>query len=123
MNLSYKQLSLNESIKIIESNNYCHVALSLNNKPYVIPMNYKFIKNNENIYFIELLSLKYCKKMQIIENNNFVNINIEETFNNSMFSVICYGRVVNINPYNDYIVKMIIKLDYVSGRIISENNK
>lgn len=122
MNLSYKQLTLNESLEIIESNNYCHMGLSKNNKPYIVPMNYNSYKEKD-CYYIELLSSRKCKKMEIINDNNFINICIEEVLDNSFFSVMCYGRVVNVCPYNDYIVKIIIKLDYVSGRIISKTIK
>ena len=40
MNLVYKQLTLSESLNIISNNNYCHMGLSYNNKPYIIPINY-----------------------------------------------------------------------------------
>ena len=125
MNLKYKQLTLNESLKIIKENNYCHIALSKNNKPYLLPMNYNIYKNendNNGCYF-EMLSLRKCKKMEIIEKNTFVNINVEEVVDNCVFSVMCYGRVINIKPFNDFIIKIIIKIDYISGRVISNNFK
>ena len=126
MNLVYKQLTLSESLNIISNNNYCHMGLSYNNKPYIIPINYSLIKkvdsNNHNNYFFEILCLKNCKKMNIINMNNFVNINVEEALESSVFSVLCYGRVVDIKPYDEKINKLIIKIDYVTGRIISNKN-
>ena len=123
MNLKYKQLTLNESLKIIKENNYCHIAFSKNNKPYLLPMNYNIYKNENynNVCYFEMMSLRKCKKMEIIEKNNFVNINVEEVVDNCVFSVMCYGRVINIKPYNDFIIKIIIKIDYISGRVISNN--
>ena len=125
MNLKYKQLTLNEALKIIETNNYCHIALSKNNKPYLLPMNYNIYKNKNDSdgCYLEMMSLKKCKKMDIITNNNFININIEEAMENCVFSVMCYGRVININPYNDFINTIIIKIDYITGRVISNNFK
>lgn len=125
MNLKYKQLTLNESLRIIETNNYCHMALCNNNKPYLLPMNYNIYKNehDNNGCYLEMISLIKCKKMEIITKNNFVNINVEEVVDNCVFSVMCYGRVINIKPFNDYIIKIIIKIDYISGRVISNNFK
>jgi len=122
MNLTYKQLSLNESLRILERNSFCHIALSNNNKPYIVPINYKFINNNSD-YSVEILSLIKCKKMDIISNNNFVIINVVEAANNSMSSVIGYGRVIDLKICNDFITKINIKIDYVTGRIISNNFK
>ncbi len=122
MNLKYKEITLNESLSIIESKNYCHVGLCFNNKPYIIPMNYKVFKQ-DNIYYIVLTSLKNCKKMDIITNNRFVNINIQEVLNDGVFSIMCYGIVTKIETLNQYVNNIFIKLDYVTGRVISSNLK
>lgn len=121
MNLLYKQLTVNESIKIINSNNYCHLGLSSNNKPYVIPMNYKVINEQDKIY-IELVSLKNTKKINILNNNCFVNICVEEVLNSSVISVICYGKVFAINNFDNDKVKILIQIENITGRIICSNN-
>ena len=128
MNLVYKQLSLSESLNILKNNNYCHIGFSYNNKPYIVPINYGLMiknDNNQNLYYIEINSLKNCKKMNIINANNFVVINVEEAIESSVFSVLCYGRIIEVKEYNDVICKLIIKIDYITGRIISNsyNNK
>ncbi len=120
MNLLYKQLTVNESIKIINSNNYCHLGLSSNNKPYVIPMNYKVINEQDKIY-IELVSLKNTKKINILNNNCFVNICVEEVLNSSVISVICYGKVFAINNFETDKVKILIQIENITGRIICSN--
>lgn len=121
MNLLYKQLTVNESIKIINSNNYCHLGLSSNNKPYVIPMNYKVI-NEQNKIYIELVSLKNTKKINILNNNGFVNICVEEVLDSSVISVICYGKVFIINNFDNDKVKILIQIENITGRIICSNN-
>lgn len=121
MNLLYKQLTVNESIKIINSNNYCHLGLSSNNKPYVIPMNYKVINEQDKLY-IELVSLKNTKKINILYNNCFVNICVEEVLDSSVISVICYGKVFAINNFDNDKVKILIQIENISGRIICSNN-
>ena len=120
MNLFYKQITLNESLKIISSNNYCHLGLSLNNKPYVIPMNYNII-NEHNKMFIELISLKNTKKINILNNNCFVNVCVEEVLDSSVISVICYGKAIKINSFDNDKVKIVIQIENITGRIICNN--
>ncbi len=120
MNLFYKEITLNESLKIISSNNYCHLGLSLNNKPYVIPMNYN-IKNEHNKIFIELISLKNTKKINILNNNCFVNVCVEEVLDSSVISVICYGKAIRINSFDNDKVKVVIQIENITGRIICNN--
>lgn len=121
MNLFFKALTLNESLKILETNNYCHLSLSMNNKPYTIPINYKLVREMDKIN-IEVLSLKNTKKINILNYNNFVNISVEEVFESSVFSVISYGRVTRIEDYDNNIVKINIQVENITGRIISSNN-
>ena len=50
--------------------------------------------------------------------NNFVNINIEEALESSVFSVLCYGRVVDIKPYDES-----SKPKYYNGKVVCVDNK
>ena len=61
--------SIEEKIKIIEDCKYCRIALSQNNYPYIVPLNYGFSYENDKLtlYFH---SAKEGKKIEIIKNNN-----------------------------------------------------
>lgn len=120
MNLSYKELTINESFKILSQNNYCHIAFSKNDKPYLIPMSYEFHKIND-IYYIKIVTLKNCKKMNYLNGNKFVNINIQEVINNSVISIMVYGVVYTIEDLNELMYNVYIKLDHITGRLISNN--
>lgn len=121
MNLNYKQLTISECIKIICNNNYCHISCCINNKPYLIPMNYEIINHSSNELYLQIISIKNCKKMNILANNNLINICVEETCNDSVLSVICYGFVCNVEEVNNYVVKINVKVEHMTGRLISKN--
>lgn len=120
MNLNYKEITTNECANIVNNNNYCHIAFCMNNKPYILPINYQVI--NDNGLCLQLFSLRSCKKMNILENNRFVNVCIEEVIDNSVISVICYGYVNLIENINDYMVKLEVKIEHLTGRVIGKLN-
>jgi nitroimidazol reductase NimA-like FMN-containing flavoprotein (pyridoxamine 5'-phosphate oxidase superfamily) len=61
--------SVDKKIEILEKNKVCRVALSQNNFPYIVPLNYgySFENNKLTLYFH---SAQEGKKMDIIKENN-----------------------------------------------------
>lgn len=123
MNLCFKNISLNECIDVIKNNNYCHIAMSKNNKPYLIPLNYSLFSkrdyDNKEQYYVKIISLCNSKKVSIIKENNFVNILIEEYIENSVISVLGFAHLDSFEQINQLMVSMSFKLDYLTGRVIS----
>ena len=59
---------------ILNKNQICRVGFSMNNKPYIVPMNYGYFANK-----IFLHSAKTGKKIEILKNNNNVCFEITDT--------------------------------------------
>ncbi|MDR2803706.1 MAG: pyridoxamine 5'-phosphate oxidase family protein [Treponema sp.] len=62
-------IDINEKIKIIDKNKVCRLALSENNQPYIVPLNYGYSFEN-NILTLFFHSAIEGKKLQIIKKNN-----------------------------------------------------
>lgn len=86
-------------LEILRNNTICRVALSDNNNPYIIPMNYGY--DNNKIY---LHSAKEGKKIDIIQRNNSVCFEITDSieivesesacdFGTKYRSVIGFGKI------------------------------
>jgi len=58
-----------DKIKIIENCKYCRIGLSENNYPYIVPLNYGYSYEDENLTLF-FHSAKEGKKIDIIKNNN-----------------------------------------------------
>jgi nitroimidazol reductase NimA-like FMN-containing flavoprotein (pyridoxamine 5'-phosphate oxidase superfamily) len=79
--------SLNKKIEIIEKNKVCRIALSKNNFPYIVPLNYgySFENNKLTLYFHSAIE---GRKMDIIKENN-----------NACFEIDCDCQLIeNENP-------------------------
>jgi nitroimidazol reductase NimA-like FMN-containing flavoprotein (pyridoxamine 5'-phosphate oxidase superfamily) len=74
--------SVDKKIEIIEKNKICRVALSRNNFPYIVPLNYgySFEDNKLTLYFHSAIE---GKKMNIIKENN-----------NACFEIDCDCRLI-----------------------------
>lgn len=86
-------------LEILQNNTICRVALSDNNTPYIIPMNYGYANNR-----IYLHSAKEGKKIDIIQRNNSVCFEITDSieiveseiacdFGTKYRSVIGFGKI------------------------------
>ncbi|MDR1416886.1 MAG: pyridoxamine 5'-phosphate oxidase family protein [Prevotellaceae bacterium] len=95
---------VNEKVKIIDENKVCRLALSDNDQPYIIPLNYGYSFENGalTLYFH---SAREGKKLEIIKKNN-----------RACFEVDCDGALVEGDkPCNhSYVFKSIIG----TGRIM-----
>ena len=79
-----------EKIAIIEKCKICRLGLSENNNPYVIPLNYGYTYDKEELtlYFH---SAKEGKKIEIINKNN-----------NACFEIDCDGKLIKEEKPCDY---------------------
>jgi len=83
-------INIEEKIKIIKNCKVCRIALSDNNVPYIIPLNYGYIfKNNKlTLYFHSALE---GKKLDIIRINN-----------NACFEIDCDSKLIEGENACDY---------------------
>ena len=73
---------IDEKIKIIQKCKVCRLGLSENNRPYIIPLNYGYDFENENLTLF-FHSAREGKKIEIIKNNN-----------HACFEVDCDGKLI-----------------------------
>ncbi|MDR1268535.1 MAG: pyridoxamine 5'-phosphate oxidase family protein [Planctomycetaceae bacterium] len=65
-----KEISgVDEKIKIIDTNKVCRLALSENDQPYIVPLNYGYSFEN-NVLTFYFHSAKEGRKLEIIKKNN-----------------------------------------------------
>ncbi len=99
--------SMEEIENIIISNNICRIALSDNNRPYILPMNYGY--SNGHIY---LHSAKEGKKLDIIKKNPEVCFEITDSieiiksgkvcdFGTRYRSIIGFGKIFEARDFNE----------------------
>jgi nitroimidazol reductase NimA-like FMN-containing flavoprotein (pyridoxamine 5'-phosphate oxidase superfamily) len=69
-------IDVNEKIAIINRNKVCRLALSDNNQPYIIPLNYGYSFEN-NILSLYFHSSSEGKKMEIIKKNKQVCFEVD----------------------------------------------
>ncbi|MDR1200402.1 MAG: pyridoxamine 5'-phosphate oxidase family protein [Tannerellaceae bacterium] len=67
---------INEKLKIIDKNKVCRLALSDNNQPYIVPLNYGYSFENNCLTFY-FHSACEGKKLEIIEKNNLACFEID----------------------------------------------
>jgi nitroimidazol reductase NimA-like FMN-containing flavoprotein (pyridoxamine 5'-phosphate oxidase superfamily) len=102
---------INEKLKIIEKNKVCRLALSDNNCPYIIPLNYGYSFENETLIFYFHSALE-GKKLEIIEKNNRACVEIdcggvliegEKPCNHSYAfeSIIGTGKIILLNTVEE----------------------
>jgi nitroimidazol reductase NimA-like FMN-containing flavoprotein (pyridoxamine 5'-phosphate oxidase superfamily) len=67
---------IHEKLKIIDKNKVCRLALSDNNQPYIVPLNYgySFENNSLTLYFHSACE---GKKLEIIKKNNLACFEID----------------------------------------------
>jgi len=95
---------INDKITIIAKCKICRLGLSENNYPYVIPLNYGYMYDNEKLTFY-FHSAKEGKKTEIIQNNN-----------NACFEIDCDTKLIEgEKPCNcNYEFKSIIGFGKIS---------
>ena len=81
---------INEKIAIIEKCKYCRLGLSENNYPYIVPMNYGYVYENEKLTLF-FHGAKEGKKIGILNNKKIIDVILS--------SVEVGYRKPNINGY------------------------
>lgn len=108
--------------KILTSNKVCHVALSQNNKPYIVPMNYGYSDNTMYLH-----SALTGTKMDILKNNNRVCIEISDSISTATSdnacsygtryrSVICNGTIHIVEDQTEKIRGLDLLMQQVTGK-------
>ena len=81
---------IDEKINIIKKCKVCRIALSENNMPYIVPLNYGYSFEN-NILTLFFHSATEGKKLDIIQNNN-----------NACFEIDCDTQLIEAEKACDY---------------------
>ena len=81
---------VNEKINLIKKCKVCRIGLSENDMPYIIPLNYGYIFEN-NILTLFFHSATEGKKLDIIKNNN-----------NACFEIDCDTKLIEAEEACDY---------------------
>ena len=81
---------INEKINLIKKCKVCRIGLSENNMPYVIPLSYGYVFEN-NILTLFFHSATEGKKFDIIKNNN-----------NACFEIDCDTRLIEADKACNY---------------------
>lgn len=106
--IEVKELSETEINKVIERNDFAHLACSRNDRPYVVPVHYA---NDEGVIYIYTTE---GKKTDIIDLNQLVCIQIEEiTDSQHWTSVIVDGTAERISARDerDHAIDLITKIN------------
>ena len=103
----------NDKINIIKKCKICRIGLSENNKPYIVPLNYGFIFDNNKLTLF-FHSAKEGKKMDIIKNNNNACFEVDCDnqlieaekacrYNYAYKSIIGFGKIILLEDINEKI--------------------
>jgi len=83
-------VEINKKIEIIDKCKVCRLGLSENNFPYVVPLNYGYMFENDKLTLF-FHGAKEGKKIKIIKNNN-----------NACFEIDCDGKLIERDKPSDY---------------------
>jgi hypothetical protein len=108
--------------EIISANNICRIALSENNIPYIVPVNYGF--NGKSLF---IHSAKYGKKIDIIKNNPSICFEVSDSIrvllsenpcgSGTMYrSVIGFGKITEITDNDNKIKCLNIIMKHHTGK-------
>jgi nitroimidazol reductase NimA-like FMN-containing flavoprotein (pyridoxamine 5'-phosphate oxidase superfamily) len=118
--------SVDKKIKILEKNKVCRVALSQNDLPYIIPLNYgySFENNKLTLYFHSALE---GKKMDIIKENNNACFEIDCdcklienekpcSYGYEFKSIIGFGKITIVRTIEEKIHGLNILIKHQTGK-------
>lgn len=111
----YRCLNSNEIFDVIKEAKYCMLGGSRNNKPYLIPMYYCWAFTNKELNFI-LVSKEQGQKIDFINNNDKVYIELKIDCKDCIKTVIADCVVANINKQNCDFACTKIFIKSISGR-------
>ncbi|QQS31814.1 MAG: pyridoxamine 5'-phosphate oxidase family protein [Acidobacteriota bacterium] len=106
--IEIEDLTREESIELLESIGYGHLACCKNDRPYVVPVHYAFTDEKAYIYTTE------GKKSDIIKANPNVCLQVEDVATNRDWqSVILEGKAERIGPgeERDLVIALISKIN------------
>jgi nitroimidazol reductase NimA-like FMN-containing flavoprotein (pyridoxamine 5'-phosphate oxidase superfamily) len=118
--------SVDKKIEIIEKNKVCRLALSQNNFPYIIPLNYgySFENNKLTLYFHSAIE---GKKMDIIKENNNACFEVDCdckliegknlcSYGYEFKSIIGFGKIIIMGTTEEKIKGLNILMKHQTGK-------
>lgn len=119
-------IDINEIIKIIDNNKVCRLALSENGQPYIVPLNYGYLFDN-NILTLYFHSAGEGKKVEIIKKNNRACFEIDSggeleigenpcRYSYKFESVIGFGKITLLNSINEKINGLNKLMEHQTGQ-------
>lgn len=110
---NYKILDEKEIMEIIDNNECARLSLVENDQPYVIPMHYETQIGGNRIIF-KMHTKETGIKMQYMENNAKVCIQIEAKYHDGMETVTIFGKI----KMSDGVYKQVCKNDILILEVI-----
>ena len=118
-------IEINEKLEIIKRCKYCRLGLSENNYPYVVPLNYGFTYENNNLtlYFHSALE---GRKLNIIKENKkacfeidcdtkLIEREIPCNYSYEFKSIMGFGEIVILENINEKIKGLSILMKHQTG--------
>lgn len=116
MKSNSRELNLNEMINMINKVQYCRLAVSENNQPYVVPMSFKYKCEGNSFKFL-FKSLNEGLKIKYLNINSKVCLEFDRNVGNAIDSIIVIGtgRIFN-DPCGDRSVILEVISSKITGK-------
>lgn len=111
-----RELNMNEIITMLNKVQYCRLAVSENNQPYVVPMYFKCKAQGNNLKFL-FNSINEGDKIKFLNSNSKVCIEFDRNVGNAIDSIIVIGigRIFN-DPCADKSVIIEVVSTKITGK-------
>lgn len=113
MKSNSRELNLNEMINMINKVQYCRLAVSENNQPYVVPMSFKYKCEGNSFKFL-FKSLNEGLKIKYLNINSKVCLEFDRNVGNAIDSIIVIGTA---RIFNDPCGDRSVILEVISSKI------
>lgn len=113
MKSNSRELNLNEMINMINKVQYCRLAVSENNQPYVVPMSFKYKCEGNSFKFL-FKSLNEGLKIKYLNINSKVCLEFDRNVGNAIDSIIVIGTG---RIFNDPCADRSVILEVISSKI------
>lgn len=127
---NYRELGIQGIVGVLNNTAYCRLAVAENNEPYIVPVNFRWMYENEHFLFF-LQCPEHGEKMESMEKNKKVALEFEYDTCNVMATVTVKGHVVGMSEVSSgcgngsccgqNCVSIEIEADTITGREFFKN--
>ncbi|WOC32786.1 MULTISPECIES: pyridoxamine 5'-phosphate oxidase family protein [Caproicibacterium] len=95
---SYRNLNRDEIFEVLDSAEYCRLGTAQEDQPYVVPMYYRWRFDENGRAWFRLFSEPCGRKMDEMEANSLVALEMELPVDGAIRTVVVQGRVYRFVP-------------------------